>query len=574
MAGTRVCGEGGRRGSTGGAADLGWDDSLYEADGSGDEPSGGNGDGNGGGDSGASGTEPRDGGRHGGGRRRVKGAGRGRGGRRRRVLRWTALVLAFLILGAAGAGYLYYRHLNGNLRTDARAGGESDAKKTKPNAAGQTPLNILVLGSDDRNDPRNLKLGGSKENVGQKPRADVQMLLHISADRKSASLVSIPRDTMVQIPECRDAKEDETYPATFGMINSTLQRGGPGCTLSTWENLTGVYIDHWIVVDFIGVVDMTNAIGGVDVCVNQNVWDRPTAAQRGGSGLKLEKGTRSIKGEQALQWLRTRHAWGSDQNRAKAQQMYLNSMMREMKETNVFTDAGELTRLAEAATKALEVSEEIGSVAKLANLAMELKEVPVNRITTTTMPNVPYPQDPNRLVPKSGDADRLWAMLQDDVPFDGNGTKGKKASDGPADEAAPDAEIDVQVRNGTASDTLGAVEGRATVVQEALAAEGFGRATVDREAADPAKRTVVHYPSADLKGDALRVAEALGIPAGSVKKSAEVNGVTLTVGADWREGDSYPKENVLEEGKLPESAEAQNGAEKKCMDVAEKIYTW
>ncbi|WP_151774528.1 LCP family protein [Streptomyces abyssomicinicus] len=563
MAETRVRGEDRRRGSAGGAADLGWDDSLYEADGPGDGPAGRHGD--------DSPTEPRDGGRHGG--RRGNGRRRGRGGRRRRVLRWTALILAFLIVGAGAAGYLYYQHLNDNIDTDARAGGKSNAKKAKPNAAGQTPLNILVLGSDDRNDPRNLKLGGSKENVGQKPRADVQMLLHLSADRKSASMVSIPRDTMVNIPECRDAEEGTTYPATYGMINSTLQRGGPGCTLSTWENLTGVYIDHWIVIDFIGVVEMADAIGGVDVCVEENVWDRSTAAQRGGSGLKLEAGTHPVKGEQALQWLRTRHAWGSDQMRAKAQQMYINSMMRELQEQNIFTDSGELMDLAEAATNALKVSEEIGSVAKLAGLAMEMKEIPINRITTTTMPNDPWPQDPNRLIPRAGDADKLWAMLQDDVPFDRNGTKGEQDS-GPKDEAAPDGQIAVQVRNGTASQTLAAVQGRAGAIQQVLAGQGFALAAKDGAATKPAKRTVVQYPSADLKGDALRVAESLGIPASSVKKSADVNGVTLTVGADWREGDAYPKENVLEEGDLPESAGAQNGEEKNCMKVAEDIYTW
>ncbi|MFE5211736.1 LCP family protein [Streptomyces sp. NPDC056600] len=564
MAQTRVRGEGRRRRSAGDAADLGWDDGLYGADGAEDGPLGEDGD--------RSDTSPRDGGRHGGGRGRGS-RRRGSGGRRRRVLRWTGLTLAFLLVGTGVAGYLYYQHLNDNIRTDARAGGTSHAKKTKPNAAGQTPLNILIMGSDDRNDPRNLKLGGSKENVGQKPRADVQMLLHISADRKSASMVSIPRDTMVKIPKCTDS-DGTPYPETYGMINSTLQRGGPGCTLSTWENLTGVYIDHWIVIDFIGVVDMTNAIGGVPVCVEDNVWDRSTAMQRGGSGLKLKAGTRPIKGEQALQWLRTRHAWGSDPMRAKAQQMYMNSMMRELQSKSVFTDTGELTDLAEAATKALKVSEEIGTVAKLADLAMELKDVPVNRITTTTMPNVPYPQDINRLIPKPGDADKLWAMLQDDVPFDSNGKK-KGADTGPKDEAAPDGEIAVQVRNGTADDTLGAVPGRALAIKDALVGEGFELAEVDKAAADPAKRTVVQYPSADLKGDALRVAESLGIPAASVKKSSEVNGVTLTVGGDWREGATYPKDNVLEEGKLPESAGAQNGADKKqCMKVAEKIYTW
>ena len=291
---------------------------------------------------------------------------RGRGPRRKhRVLRWSATTLAVLILGTAGAGYLYYRHLNANIHKGERSSGDSKARRAEPNAAGQTPLNILLIGSDSRGSAENVKLGGSKDNRNNPPLGDVQMLIHLSADRKSAAMVSIPRDTRVDIPKCTDPDTGRTYPATNDIINTSLARGGAGCTLATWENLTGVYIDHWMTIDFAGVVRMADAIGGVDVCVRQNVWDHPTAAVPGGSGLKMTAGTKKIKGMQALQWLRTRHAWGSDPMRARAQHMYLNSMLRTLKKQNVFTDTGRLTDLAEAATKSLKVSEEIGTVKKL-----------------------------------------------------------------------------------------------------------------------------------------------------------------------------------------------------------------
>ncbi|MES9521872.1 LCP family protein [Streptomyces capoamus] len=521
----------------------------------------------------------------GGGRRRAGGPQTDRRRRRRRVLRWSATVLAVVILGTAGAGYLYYQHLNSNIRKGERAGGDdSKAQRTAPNAAGQTPLNILLIGSDSRNSKENLKLGGSRDHVGDPPLADVQMLIHLSADRKSAAMVSIPRDTRVHIPECKDP-DGKDYPPTDDIINVTLARGGAGCTLLTWEELTGVYIDHWMTIDFAGVVRMADAIGGVEVCVNQNVWDHSTPSQRGGSGLKLTKGSHKVKGEQALQWLRTRHAWGSDLMRARAQHMYLNSMIRTLKKQNVFTDTGRLMDLAEAATKSLQVSEEIGTVKKLYDLGMEMKSVPTDRITSVTMPNVPDPNDPdNHVVPDRSKADKVWQMLKDDVPFDKNGGKSGGKKDGAKKDGGKDgsartpsldaARLGVLVQNATRTSAEAAVPQRASAIGQVLVRKGYARAQADTSGSLAEDRTVVRYPSADLEGDAQAVAEALGIPMSQVQKSTGVSGVTVVVGADWRTGTAYPKESVPKAGDLPEGTDAANASDKPtCMDVY-KPYQW
>ncbi|MFF6948903.1 LCP family protein [Streptomyces iakyrus] len=525
------------------------------------------------------------GGAEGGGAEGGGGPGRRHGRRRgggRRIVRWFAIVLSVLILGTAGAGYLYYRHLNGNIDKGKRNSGESDVEKAGPNAAGQTPLNILLIGSDSRNSAENVKLGGSRDNVGSKPLADVQMLLHVSADRESASVVSIPRDTRVDIPKCVDPDTGETYPAKNTIINETLQRGGPGCTLATWQNLTGVYIDHWMMVDFAGVVDMADAVGGVPVCVNQNVWDRPLSGQGGGSGLKLKAGTHKVQGKEALQWLRTRHAWGSDPLRAKAQHMYMNAMIRTLKEQNVFTDTGRLMGLAEAGTKALTVSEEIGTVKELYDVGMQLKSVPTNRITMTTMPWIEDPLNRNHLVPKPQDADKMWAMLRDDVSFDKAGKARAATAAGPSPAsvqatgpaAAPAAGLSVTVVNGTASDERPAVPHRAAAIVAALQQEGFTQA-VAASRQDPHARTQVTYPKStgeQGRANALSVAKAVGVPSSQVRATDDVT-TTLTIGSDWREGTAYPKQKAPKAGDLPDSADALSADKTECMDVY-KPYQW
>ncbi|WP_418957402.1 LCP family protein [Streptomyces tritici] len=551
------------------AREHGWDDSLYEDAGTmGLRVRPGSGDGGGSGDAGSG-----PGHRRGGPRRRAKKSGKGK------VLKWTAATVSLLILGTAGAGYWYYEHLNSNLRSGGRSGGDSGVKKAAPNALGNTPLNILLIGSDSRKDPKNVKLGGGKNLRDQKPLADVQMLLHISADRKNASAVTIPRDTIVTIPKCKD-DEGNTYPSTSNRpINETLGRGGPGCTLTTWETLTGVYIDHWMMIDFAGVVAMADEVGGVPVCVETGVHDKPTRQVPGGSGLKLKEGTTEIKGEQALQWLRTRHAWGNDQGRAKAQHMYMNGMFEKLQKQNAWSDTGQLLSLAETATKALQVSDEIASVKGLFDLSMQLKNVKLNRMTTATVPTVESRIDRNKLQLVPSAADKIFRMLREDVAFDKNGDpKDAKPSPSPSAKPGPTAaapgSIGVTVVNGTGSDTEAPIGGRARSISETLQGKGFTKAR-SSQGAEPRKDSVVKYPKAEGeqgKADAVSVATALGLPATAVRADAAAEGITVVVGQDWREGAVF-KPAKTEAGDLPEGSDVVRADEKHCMPVY-SVYRW
>ncbi|MEV6398740.1 LCP family protein [Streptomyces sp. NPDC051907] len=502
----------------------------------------------------------------GGGHRRAGARRRGKRGKHR-ILRWTAISLSVLILGTAGAGYLYYEHLNGNIRKGKRTSSETGAQKSKPNAAGQTPLNVLLIGSDSRNTAENLELGGHKASVGAPPLADVQMLLHVSADRKNASVVSIPRDTRVDIPACEDPKSKEKYRAKRGLINETLQRGGPGCTLATWELLTDVYIDHWMMVDFAGVVDIADAVGGAEVCVRDNVWDRDLRTGKGGSGLKLTEGTHEVQGVDALKWLRTRKAFGSDFGRSKAQHMYMNSVIRNLKSQNAFTDTGRLMDLAEKSTKALQVSEEIGTVKKLYDLSMQLADVPTDRIAMLTMPRIDDPSDKDRVLPMPGEADKLWKLLREDTPVDGKAPTSKpKAPTAPKDPAAAPAEIGVMVRNGTGAGGQAPTPKRASTVAGLLVDKGFTGAKSDTTQQSQ-ERTQILYPSADLEGDAYAVAKALGVPASALKKSTGVSGVTLVVGADWRTGDAFPKAPPVKAPSKEVTDTVMGDDKGACMDI-------
>lgn len=488
------------------------------------------------------------------------------------MLRWGASVLALLILGTGGAGYAYYKHLNGNIRKEDLTLGDKQMADHKANSAGQTPLNILLIGSDARDSKANQKLGGAKETFGGTPLADVQMLLHLSADRSNISVLSMPRDTMLKMPKCTDPDTGKVYAASTVDVqtNESLGRGGPGCTVAAWYELTGITIDHFMMIDFAGVVSMADAVGGVPVCVDANILSRSGGK---GSGLKLEEGTTSVKGEQALQWLRTRYGFedNTDLGRTKAQHQYLNSMVRELRKGTKLTDPGKLMNLAEAATSALTVDKGLDTVKKLYDLAEELKKAPTGRITMTTMPNV-YGTGTHagRVYPKDEEAEQVFRMIREDIPLDGKASKRKTPVT--EDAAAPDDEIAVSVRNASATDALGPARGRATTVKDLLTDAGFTKSAVDSSNVEPAATTGVLYPSADMEGDAQAVAKALGIPVSQVKKSTDVSGIVLAVGADWRKDEAYPAKAAEE--KTPDSANPLNGAdEKACMHVNPN-YTW
>lgn len=341
---------------------------------------------------------------------------------RRRVLRRRIGVGALVILLAVvGSGIALYLHLNGNLHTaPLTAGG-----KEKVDSGGHSPINILVMGSDTRASSADCAIGGdcsrkqatSTKATSAGANADVMMVVHISADRSNATVMSIPRDTMIPLPSCAGGSGTPTSATpNVGRINSTLQSGA-NCAAAAVHTLTGVPIDHFMVIDFAGVVSMSDAVGGVPVCVNRNVYDPY-------SHLKLTAGTHTLKGKAALEFLRTRHGFGDggDIGRTVAQHIFLSSMLREMESASTLANPVRVLRLANAATSAVTVDTKLGSVPALTSLAYQLNQVPGARTTFVTMPTVSDPSNANAVIPAKS-ARALFTRMADDESLSSTGGK-------------------------------------------------------------------------------------------------------------------------------------------------------
>lgn len=334
--------------------------------------------------------------------------GNGRAVLRRRI----GAGLVALLLVIVGSAVVFYLHLNGNLRTaPLTSGGHETA-----GPSGHAPINLLVIGSDTRASSTDCAIGGdcsassatSTKATSAAANGDVLMVVHIAADRSNATVMSIPRDTVITVPACKDPATGAAETPHTDRINSTLQYGA-NCTSAAVHQLTGVPIDHFLVIDFAGVVKMSDAIGGVPVCVDNNVYDPY-------SHLKLAKGRHTLQGKAALEFLRTRHGFGDggDIGRTLAQHIFLSSMLREMKSASTLANPVKVAKLANAATSAVTVDTGLGSVGSLTTLAYQLGQVPGSRTTFVTMPTVADPTNRNTVIPASN-AQALFTEIADDT---------------------------------------------------------------------------------------------------------------------------------------------------------------
>jgi LCP family protein required for cell wall assembly len=283
-------------------------------------------------------------------------------------------------------------------------------------------FNVLLAGSDSGDG--NKAYGSRGENLN-----DVTMLLHVSADHKNATVVSFPRDMYVPIPSCPDGKGGSYDAMSRQKINNTLTYGGLACTVLTVEKLTGLDIPYAGVIQFDGVIEMSNAVGGVPVCVAGDIFDPYT-------GLDVKAGDNSLQGAQALAFLRTRHGVGdgSDLARISNQQVFLSSLVRTIQSADTLANPVKVYALAKAAADNILLSESLKSITTIASLGMALKNVDVSKVVFVQYPNH---LDGDGVSPTVADAEVLMSALREDRPVALTGDTGL-GSEASAEQAAPD----------------------------------------------------------------------------------------------------------------------------------------
>jgi LCP family protein required for cell wall assembly len=289
----------------------------------------------------------------------------------------TQVVVALL---TAGVVYVGWRHLDGNLTAGAKI--QHPRAKTIPQQdrnEDHEPLNILVLGTDSRAGAGDAIDGERGCNC-----SDSTILVHVSADRRSAYGVSIPRDALVKPVACtRDVEYLDT-----GLVewNAAFSAGGAACTAEQLEKDFHVYVDDYVVVDFSGFKNMVSAIGGVDVCIPFELSD-PTYAKvtfQPGPSVHLD-------GPQALAYVRLRHVLaGTDIGRIKRQQVFVSALVDKLVSTGTLTRPDRLFRFADALTKSITTNPELAHVRALMSLAGEFRHIDLDHIRFVTMPNRLY----------------------------------------------------------------------------------------------------------------------------------------------------------------------------------------
>ncbi|MCP9992268.1 MULTISPECIES: LCP family protein [Streptomyces] len=359
----------------------------------------------------------------------------GRGTVRRRRRRWVwgvGLGVSLALVGAAAAGWAVYMKLEGNITPDEAAAAElARFEKDRPTALVKDALNILLIGSDSR-------AGAENGRYGRDPgteRSDTVILLHLSAGRRSATAVSVPRDLMVDVPDCRRPDGSRSAPM-FAQFNAAFEVGGSACTVRTVEKLTDIRVDHHVVVDFKGFKDMVDAVDGVEVCLSEPIDDED-------AHLHLPAGRVTLDGEQALGYVRARKTLGdgSDTGRIERQQRFLGALVNKVRSNGILLNPVKLYPVLDAATSSLTTDPELASLRGLYELVRGLRDIPAEGVQFLTVPRESYAGDVNRDQLAQPAAGKLFERLRKDEPVRVDTDSERKATEkettAPADSAPP-----------------------------------------------------------------------------------------------------------------------------------------
>jgi len=385
--------------------------------------------------------------------------------------RWSTILAgvvsgAILIVTVIGAGVTSVMgQLEGNI-TSLDVSEQTGVTVTETESVvvdeetGETaPFTMVVMGSDSRVGKGN-KGYGSAAKFGDVERSDTTILFHVNADRSQAIGVSIPRDTLMMLPEC--TKDGETVGGYEGRFNEAMFLGGPGCVLKAVEELSGLQVDNFMVIDFAAFKRITESIGGVEICLEEDVND-PL------SGLNLDQGLHTVTGEEALAFVRARKTLGdgSDTSRIRRQQAFLSSMARKVLSSDILLNPASLLGVLNAATENLTADPQLANIENLRDLAVSLRNLRPQDITFTTMPWKQTGDGATVQVAKKR-ANPLWDAIANDTSWPPKANK-----DQPLLKKAPE-EVRVEIINATGQ------KGTGKAAKRALTEQGFNVVNVKK----------------------------------------------------------------------------------------------
>jgi LCP family protein required for cell wall assembly len=471
------------------------------------------------------------------GRRRAGGPGSAREAvRRRRNLLATAAASAVVLL-ASGAAWGFQEFLQGKIRTVDIDMGEGSGPKGA--------MNILLAGVDRRDgmsdaDIKRLRLGRE-----QGARSDTMMLVHISEDHDKVTVVSLPRDTLVTIPRHKDSS-GKWVPAQQGKLTWAYSYGGPQLMKDTIEDQTGLEIDHYVEVNFLGFLKVVDAVGGVEICTERAIDDRA-------SGLKLSPGTHHVDGPTALAYARVRHGLGEDIGRMQRQQLFLSSLLRQS--LAKVKDPVRGARVLDSILGAVRVDEGLKKDAP--KLVEQFKDLSLDKVEFAKVPLENQAGSAliggiNQSVVLWDDTEarRLFRRIDRDEPLVEPEPTATPTAEPPT---IPPEKISVQVRNGTGTPD------DAKKASAGLAAAGFRSSwltgVVQRQNTGV---TVIRYgPS---RADSVRTLAA-SIPFAKLKKADELGTrIEIIVGSDW----TRPKTVKTADEKAAQGYETRTAKQNLC----------
>ncbi|OUE24467.1 LCP family protein [Clavibacter michiganensis] len=388
----------------------------------------------------------------------------------RALLKGTAMALAVLAVSGFSVVTIAAWDLNRSVQANTVDISDGTEQTTVGVGALDGGFNVLLAGSDTRQ--------GQGDGYGKTDGAlnDVNMVLHVSADHSQATVVSLPRDMVVPIPACERSDGSGTAPAmSAAPLNSALSDGGLPCVAKTVAQFTGLDIPYAALIEFNGVIEMSNAVGGVPVCLASPLKDKRT-------DLDLPAGENTLQGKEALQFLRTRHAVGdgSDLARISNQQVFLSALVRTMKQSSTLSDPTRVYGLAKAAVDNMQRSTSL-DYQTMASMALALKDIPLDQVRFLQYPGTTAGTGvyAGKVQPLKADGDQLMQLLKADAPFEvkaGNTGLGAVAEQPAAPTPAPSASPSAPAADGGSQPAPSAP----TVLPEAITGTDAGTVTCSK----------------------------------------------------------------------------------------------